>query len=474
MKLHRNKEGATAEEKNFFSRAMSKWLDSPMFTHRKIFSMLLPLIMDTLFVFLIGLLTNAMVSTSGKDSFTAVNLVSPLYMMVYAVYNAISAGGTVVVAQFKGKGQAERVNDAAGQLLLATPLSAVAAAALLITFSKPLLGFLFADTGEAVLLKAQQYLIGIAVSMIFLAVYMGAFAVFRGLGETKKCLILTILINVLHFCASYLFIYILKLDIMGTVLSLNLARAVGGVVAVLMLLRSKGEVRVKWRNIFHFDKPILQETFRIGIPFGMENLFMSAGTMLVQIFVAKLGVDFVYINGTCNSILSLLYAAPMAVGALAVTVVGQCVGAGRIDLAKRYGKAMVRLGTALVVLSLAVLLPLMPVILMLFDAPQELQHDIYMLIFIASAMLPLFWSASNNMPYVMRAAGDASFSSYFSLITMWAIRVGLGYVFTIPLGLGLTGLWLCAGIEWAVRCVVFWVRFRSDVWLRHTAHGTIQ
>lgn len=455
---------------NPFSRALDRWLGSSQFTYQKIFSMLLPLILDGFFVFLISLLTNAMISSSGTDSFTAVNLVNPLYMMIYAVYNAISAGGTVVVARFKGQKQPERVNDAAGQLLLATPLSAVVACVLLILFSRPLLGFLFSGTSEAVLRKAEHYLIGVAISAISLAVYMGAFSVFRGLGETRKCLILTILINGLHFCASYLFINILHLDIMGTALSLNLARAVGAGVAVLMLLHRTETLDVKWRNVFRIDKPILKETFRVGIPFGMEQLFMNAGTMLVQVFVARLGDDYVYINGTCNSILSLLYAAPMAVGNLAVTVVGQCIGAAREDLAKRYGRNLVHLGTVLVIVSMLVLLPLMPLVLKLFSAPPELQGNIYRLIFLACAMLPLFWSASNNMPCVMRAAGDAAFSSYFSLITMWVIRVGLGYVCTRAIGL--TGLWLCIGLEWAVRSLVFWLRFRSGAWLRYAVKGT--
>lgn len=454
---------------NPLSRTLDRWLGSPLFSYQKIFSMLLPLILDGFFVFLISLLTNAMISSSGADSFTAVNLVSPLYMMVYAVYNAISAGGTVVVARFKGQGQPQRVNDAAGQLLLATPLSAVAACIVMVVFSRDLLEFLFSGTSEAVLQKAEHYLIGIAISMISLAVYLGAFSVFRGLGETRKCLVLTILINALHFCASFVFINILHLDIMGSVLSLNLARVVGALAAVGMLLHRTEILNVKWQNVFRFDKPILKETFRIGIPFGMEQLFMNAGTMLVQVFVARLGDDYVYINGTCNSILSLLYAAPLAVSNLAVTVVGQCVGAAREDLAKRYGKNLVHLGTALVAASLVVLLPMMPVILKLFRAPQELQGDIYHLIFLASAMMPLFWSASNNMPSVMRAAGDAAFPSWFSLVTMWVIRVGLGYVCTEMMGL--TGLWLCAGLEWAVRSAVFWLRFRSGVWLRYAAKG---
>ena len=61
-------------------------------------------------------------------------------------------------------------------------------------------------------------MIGIAISMVFLAIYMSGFAVFRGLGETKCCLHLTILINLLHFVGSFVLINLMHLDILGSCL----------------------------------------------------------------------------------------------------------------------------------------------------------------------------------------------------------------------------------------------------------------
>lgn len=115
------------------------------------------------------------------------------------------------------------------------------------------------------------------------------FAVFRGLGETKKCLHLSILINVLHFVASFVFINILKLDIMGSALSLNLARLVGGMAAVLMLISKKSSIEIRPRHVFRIDWRIQKEIFRIGIPCGMEQLFMNGGAMLVSGLHCKTG-----------------------------------------------------------------------------------------------------------------------------------------------------------------------------------------
>ena len=310
------------------TKILDKKLGSSIFTGRQIISMLMPLIMDSFFVFGIGVLTTAMISSSSQESVAAISLVGPLYMMVYAINNAISAGGTVVVAMFKGKGETERVKEAAGQLIVGLPLCSLAACILLVLCADPLIRFLFHGMEETILVKAEHYLIGVAISAVFLSVYMSGFAVFRGLGETKKCLHLSILINVLHFVASFVFINILKLDIMGSALSLNLARLVGGMAAVLMLISKKSSIEIRPRHVFRIDWRIQKEIFRIGIPCGMEQLFMNGGAMLVQVYIAKLGTASVAANAVSNSIFSVLYAAPSAVATLAVTIVGQCIGAG--------------------------------------------------------------------------------------------------------------------------------------------------
>ena len=68
----------------------------------------------------------------------------------------------------------------------------------------------------------------------------------------------------------------------------------------------------------------------------------------------------------------------------------------------------------------------------------------------------------------MRSAGDASYASYFSLVTMWVVRVGLGYLMAIPMGLGLEGVWIAMCTEWAVKTVAFGQRFRGEKWPAHS------
>lgn len=88
---------------------LRKQLTSNQFSYQSIFAMLVPLILDQFFIYIIALLTTAMISSSSQESVSAVSLVTPLYMMIYSIFNAIAAGGTVVVAQYKGRGDEDKI-----------------------------------------------------------------------------------------------------------------------------------------------------------------------------------------------------------------------------------------------------------------------------------------------------------------------------------------------------------------------------
>ncbi len=374
------------------TKILDKKLGSSIFTGRQIISMLMPLIMDSFFVFGIGVLTTAMISSSSQESVAAISLVGPLYMMVYAINNAISAGGTVVVAMFKGKGETERVKEAAGQLIVGLPLCSLAACILLVLWADPLIRFLFHGMEETILVKAEHYLIGVAISAVFFICLHEWICGIPWTGrDEKKCLHLSILINVLHFVASFCIYQYFEAGYHGKCTFFESGASGGRHGCSPDADIKKSSIEIRPRHVFRIDWRIQKEIFRIGIPCGMEQLFMNGGAMLVQVYIAKLGTASVAANAVSNSIFSVLYAAPSAVATLAVTIVGQCIGAGEKKLARRYGRSMVWLCTVLVLLSLAIGMPCIPILLKLYQAQAETVPMIYRVLIIAAVSMPFFW-----------------------------------------------------------------------------------
>lgn len=439
---------------------------STMFTGKEILNMLFPLILDNFFINAIGMLTTSMISSSGQASVSAVSLIGPITTLVLCLLNAIAAGGTVVVAQSKGKGDHQKITAASTHTLTATVGISLVVCILLAVFASPTVHLLYGSAEPQVIEKSVTYLAGVSISLIIYALYAAVFAIFRGLGENKICLNLTIYINLSYFIFSYLFINFLKLDIMGTILALILARLLGAFVSVYYLfLKKKRILYIKCKEFFQFHADIFHAMLKISIPFGLEQLFLYGGSILVQMYMVDLGTAAIAANAIGTSLLSIAYAAPQAVGNLATTVIGQCIGAGDKTLARWYGKKMLCLSNVLIVISLIVFIPFMSLLTGLFHPEPETAPLILRLMWIALLPMPFFWSMSNIMPCTLRSAGDATYSSVVSLITMWVIRAGAGYVAAITLGFGMEGAWVCMSLEWVVRSFLFWLRFKGNKWL---------
>jgi putative MATE family efflux protein len=393
-------------------------------------------------------------------------MINPIATLVLCLLNAIAAGGTVIVAQYKGRGIEDKINEAAGHTLCITIGLAIAICALLILFASPIVTLLYGHADPLVVSKAHEYLSGVSVSLVIYSVYSAVFAIFRGLGENKICLNLTLYINVSYFIFSYILINILKLDIYGTIWALILARLLGSFVSIYHLFLSKKRMlHLKAKEIFTFHMQVFQSMLKISIPFGSEQLFFYGGTILVQKYMVDLGTASIAANAIASSLFALAYFAPIAVGNLATTVIGQCMGAGKKDLVRWYGKKLIVLSTFLTLISIAIFIPLIPWLTSLFHPEPETIPLIRKLLLIAIVPMPFFWPMSNVMPYTLRSAGDATYSSIVSLVTMWVIRVGAGYIAAIPLGYGIEGVWVCMSLEWVVRTVLFFIRYKDDKWL---------
>ena len=135
-----------------------------------------------------------------------------------------------------------------------------------------------------------------------------------------------------------LFLNVMKLDIIGTALSFNIARLIGGGVAVYLLFSPKGSLALRAKEIFRVDFSLQKSIFRLGIPFAVEQVFFNAGSLIVQTYMVPLGTASIAANAISNSLFGLFYGAGTAVGTLAITVVGQCIGARDYEQARRYGK----------------------------------------------------------------------------------------------------------------------------------------
>ncbi len=440
---------------------------SGQFQYKELRGMFLTLVLDQFFIVFINMLSVAMVSSTGEAAIAAVSMVGSVNSLVVLVFSAIATGGAIVVARAKGSGDVLSVQCAIGESTGLCGASALALSALLFALADPLVRALYPAAEPLLIDYAIHYMRLMCVSFPLYAVFAPIFNAFRSVGDTRSSLLLTIVINGAHLLCSFLFINVWQLGVTGAGLAYIVARLIGMVMALVWLLKVHNEYAERLKHFFHFSKKITSEIARLGVPIASESALFQGGMLLVQVFLARLTTTDLAAHAVANSTLNLYYSTGNALTALASTVCGQCVGARQYELCRKYCLSLIRVGRAVMLVTVLICYPLTPLILMLYSPSPQALPIIYQSLTLAVAAMPLIWCDAYITPMALRAAGDATFSTVVSVAGLAVGRVALGYLLTITFGLGVPGVWLGMLVEWLARAAALRTRIRGERWLKY-------
>lgn len=454
----------SAKARQMASFWLNKYLTGESIHYKQVIAIFIPILVDQSFLVLMSMLNTAMISSAGVTAISAVNMVDALNIFIIQVFIAVATGGTVIVAQYKGKGDRKSVSKAASQAILTVTFLSLFVSIAVILFHESLLAFLFGNAEQAVFQNATLYLIGSALSYPFIAIYQAVNGALRGVGDTKPTLILSFLMNATNTALNFIFIVILNMGIIGLVLSILIARLIGSITSLIYLIKINETINFKLKNALRIDFTILKKVLFIGIPFAAEQLFFHGGKLLTQTFIVKLGTLALTVNAIGSAIGLVYQMGPISLSIAIVTIVGQCMGKRNIRDARKFTKSFIWLSSIMFIIGALIILPSFPLLMKMFSAPVEIQTEIFIIVAMSTVFQPILWSFSFLIPAALRAAGDSTFTSVVSMLSMWLFRVVLGYILGITLGLGMIGVWAAMIFEWGIRGSIFLWRFRGEKW----------
>ena len=446
---------------------LDKYFSGEIIDFRQIVALTIPVLVDQTFIVGLNLFNTAMISSSGVQAVSAVNMVDSLNLLFLSVLIAVATGGTVVVAQYVGSGNDRMCSKSAEQATAAVLLISLAIGFLLIVFRTPVLWALFGSAEPGVFEGARIYLLGSALSYPAFGLYQVCCCCLRGAGKTKPALALSMITNFSYVFLNVIFIRFLAMGVVGMSIALNLSRLLGAVCAVVYLARYDRVLNFRWKDAVKMDFSIQKKILFIGIPFAAEQIFFNGGKLLTQTFIVELGTLSLAANAIVWVLIMILQIPGSTVCQVSVTVVGQCMGRRLVTDSRKFIRSFLVLSSASLGAFLLVMLPFLPVLINLFAPPPEIVSEVYWITLITGIAQPLYWSQSFLIPTATRAAGDGKYTSLVSLICMWSVRVGVGWAFSLPLGMGLMGIYLGMLLEWAIRAVIFVVRLRGKKWYEH-------
>lgn len=400
-------------------------------------------------------------------SISAVNIVGSLNVLLVQLFTSIALGGTVLIAQYYGQKNYKMIGKMVNGGVYATVLVATTAAILFMLLHSPILALLFGAASPAVIHGARIYMIGILFSYVGESTIEGVNGCLRGIGRTKVSLQLSLLMNTIYLLFNFLSVTFMHLGVFGLTLSLNISRYSIAVLAIWTLYRNRAHFGLNFKTLRHVDLGLTKRVLKVSVPFAAESTFFNGGKIIMQMMIVTLGTAMIAANAIASSWIQLSEIIPNALSVALVPIVGQCIGRNNIGDAKKLTKSFLGLGTlAFLAVDLG-LLPFFSIGMRLFAPAPATIPIIFHIYLVVIVMHALFWSSSFVLPSALRAAGDARFTTVVSLISMWSFRIGFGYLIGIVLGYGIFGIFVVMSSEWAIRAIVFQLRFHGGRWYRN-------
>ena len=436
----------------------------PLFTRRALFTLIWPLLLEQTLSVTMGMADTLMVAGVGEAAVSSVSLVDSLNILIIQILSALATGGAVIASQYLGRRDEENASRSAAQLYSVLGISTVAVGVVCMLLSRLILRIVFGSIDEDVMRFAQQYFLISAVSYPFIGLYNGGAALFRAQGNSRISMLASLVMNVINIAGNALLIYGFGMGVIGAALATLIGRVFAAVFILWQNQDLHNPLRVqRFADLRPRRRPIMQ-ILSIGIPSGLENGMFQIGKLLVAGLITTFGTSAIAANAICNNVGSMSNIPGSAIGLAMITVVGQCVGAKDYQQARHYTKTLLAAAyVSMGLLNIALFL-LAPYLVGFYAMPQTTTDLALSVLQVNCVVTVLIWPSSFTLPNALRAAGDARFTMVTSMVSMWVFRIGMSYVLGAWLGMGLFGVWTAMQIDWAVRSLVFGVRFLGHKW----------
>jgi MATE family, multidrug efflux pump len=408
---------------------------------RRVVGLAGPVIGENLLETLLGIVDTALVAHLGASATAGVGSAQQLMFFLIAALSALAVGSAVLVAQSIGAGDTQRASHLARQSLIWSALLSLPLAFGGLLLARPIVG-MYGMAPEAAAISVSYLHVTMGTAVVLIALFIGG-GVLRGAGDSRTPMRVTALANLVNVVLAYGLIYghfgLPALGAVGSAWATFLARSLALALLLAALWRGRGGVTISGRASWRPNLGVVRSVLSIGVPAALEQVLISAAFVTLAIVVARLGTVTLAAHQIAFVALSFSFLPGIGFGIAATTLVGQSLGAQRMD----EGAAATRIATRWAVgwmgaIGAIVLIFATPIMQLFTLDGAVIQSGAAGLRIVALAQP--FWAVVFVQAGALRGTGNTRFPLLANGGTIW-LSVGLAWLLLASVGGGLIAVW---------------------------------
>ncbi|MCX6245486.1 MAG: MATE family efflux transporter [Bacteroidetes bacterium] len=430
---------------------------------RLIFRFAIPMLLGNIFQQLYNVVDSIVVGKFiGKEALAAVGTSAPVIFLLVSFLIGITMGFTIVVSQYFGAKDMEKVRKAINTLYIFLFFTSLIMSGVGILLS----GYIFRliDLAPEIIPQAQVFLNIFFAGLVFLFGYNGTSAILRGLGDSKTPLYFLIGSVVVNIGLDLIFVPVFHWGVPGVALATVISIALAFITQILYLNRYHKVVKFSFRDL-KFDRAIFIKSIRIGIPTGLQQTFVAAGMIGLYWVVDRFGIDANAAYSVAGRIDNFAAMPAMSFAIALSTFVGQNMGANKTDRVKAGLKATFLMSNAFtLVISVFILFFARGLMHMFTNDPAVIELGRGYLVVIG--IFYFLFSTMFVFNGVLRGAGDTMIPMFISLFSLWVVRIPISVLLSNIPSIGVHGVWWSIPIGWFTGLIFYYAYYLSGRWKR--------
>ena len=436
-----------------------------------------PMIIQNAITSFVSFLDNIMVGQIGTEQMSGVAIVNQLmFVFNICIFGGVSGAG-IFGTQFFGKGDYKGQKYTFRFKLYACLIIAGIALLLFGFADTQLISLYLSDNGsvgniDLALTYGKQYLAIMMIGLIPFAISQTYINTIRETGQTLIPMIASLAAVFTNLVLDYAFIFgigpIPAMGVQGAAAATVIARFIECFIVIIWTHThtDKNKYIVGAYRSFHIPAPILKSIFKKGAPLMLNEMLWASGMAVIAQCYAVRGLEVVAAQNISSTITNLFNIVYIQLGGCISIVVGQLLGAGKIEEAKDADNKMIFFsvsccaGVSVLMVLLGGLFP------SIYNTEASIKALAETFIIISALVMPLC-AFSHCAYFTLRSGGKTIVTFLFDSVYTWVLIIPFAFVLSRYTALSITLVFFLVQFTEIIKVILGFFMVRSGVWLQN-------
>lgn len=396
--------------------------------YRNVFALVIPMAIQNLINVGVTATDVFMLGRVGEKVLSGASLAGQIQFIMMLIFFGITAGATVLTAQYWGKRDTDTIEKILGMGLTAGIVVAGVFTVFALVIPETLMHIFTSD--KEVIIEGAKYLRIVGLSYIFMAVTQVYLNIMRSIERVVVATVVYFVSLIVNICINAVLIFGLfgapRLEIIGAAIGTLCARISETALVFLYAKFKNALVKIRIRYLVQIDRVLFADALRYSMPVVVNEFLWGLGVSCNAAVIGHLGSEAVAANSVAQVARQLAQVVVFGVSNATAIWLGKTLGEGRKEHAKAYANRFVMLSLLLGTLGGSLILIGGPIVSSMLTLSEKSQEYLGFMFFVMSYFV--IGQAFNTTVIcgVFRSGGDVRFGFIADVVTMWGGSILLG------------------------------------------------